>query len=270
MSTTNLAVSVDMPQINALAAAAQRGLVNAQATIIDSAITYDAAADDLRTISLRIDSIEDLRKSIVKPFQDAVKNANAQFSGPAAIWKSASDTLRTAMLGYSRRQEQIAREAREKAEAAARAEQDRLREEAAAATAKADAEAAELRRKADELAAAGKAAQAAKMAARADSREDAGRSQAIAATIAAQQVVAAAAPVFEPVAAKGVAGTKRFTAEVVDLVALIKHVAEHPELQHYLEANLTALRQFATATRGAAPIPGVRIVQVDGLSVRKR
>ena len=270
-TSTAVAVSVDLPKSDALMAPAQRALASAKLFVIDSPALYEEAGHDLRAIRKRIDDLDGLRKSLVKPFQDAVANANAVFKGPIDVLKEAGSVLGDTMLTYQREQERKAEEERQAAAAAAQRERERLQAEAAAAQAKADAEAAELRRQAEAAAAAGKVAQAARLESRADSREQAGTVAAAAATMQAQAVVAAAVPMSAPVpSARGISTTKRWTATVTDKLALIRYIAEHPEYQHWLEPVGEALRQFATATRGAAKFPGVVIQQTESLAVRKR
>lgn len=267
---TPIAVTVRLPHSESLMAPAQRALASARAFVIDSPALFEEAGLDLQAIERRRRDLDTLRKQLVEPFNAAVKSANALFREPIETYEEASAALRRAMLGYQQAEQRRAEEARRAAEAAAAAERQRLAEEAAAAQARADAEAAELREKAAAAAAAGKIGQAAKLESRADSREQAGASAAAAATMQAHAVIAAVAPVAAAPKAAGIATTKRWTAEVTDKVALIRFVAQHPEFASYLDVNETALRQFATATRGAAEVPGVRIHQAESLAVRRR
>ena len=267
---TPIAVTVRLPHSESLMAPAQRALASARAFVIDSPALFEEAGLDLQAIERRRRDLDTLRKQLVEPFNAAVKSANALFREPIETYEEASAALRRAMLSYQQAEQRRAEEARRAAEAAAAAERQRLAEEAAAAQAKADAEAAELREKAAAAAAAGKIAQAARLETRADSREQAGASAAAAATMQAHAVIAAVAPVAAAPKAAGIATTKRWTAEVTDKVALIQHVAANPHLAAFLDINDQALRQFATATRGAAELPGVRIHQAESLAVRRR
>lgn len=265
-----VAVTVNLPRSDALMAPAERALASARQFVIDSPMLFEEAGIDLQAIERRKRDLDDLRKKLVQPFSDAVKAANALFKEPIEAYDEASTVLRRAMLGYQQAEQRKAEEIRRAAEAAAAAERQRLAEEAAAAQARADAEAAELREKAAAAAVAGKIVLAAKLESRADSREQAGAAVAAAATMQAHAVIAAIVPQAPAPKAAGIATTKRWTAEVTDKLALIRYVAEHPEYASYLEVNEAALRQFATATRGAAEIPGVRIHQAEALAVRSR
>lgn len=55
---------------------------------------------------------------------------------------------------------------------------------------------------------------------------------------------------------------------VTDKLALIKHVASHPELANLLVVNQTALDQLARALKTAARIPGVTVSNQAGTSTR--
>ena len=67
--------------------------------------------------------------------------------------------------------------------------------------------------------------------------------------------------VEEPAKAEGVYYTDRFSAECVDLMALVKSVAEGKTPLCYLKADDVALNGWARATKGSEAIPGVKIVK---------
>lgn len=72
----------------------------------------------------------------------------------------------------------------------------------------------------------------------------------------------------EIVQTKGVTATTRWRAEVVDVLALVRYVATHPNMIHLVEASLPALNTMARAMRDGLNIPGVRAVAEQGLAVR--
>lgn len=90
----------------------------------------------------------------------------------------------------------------------------------------------------------------------------------------------AAAILDEPVAAPviavapqvarvdGVSSTTRWSAEVVDLLELVKYVAAHPEWISLLEPALPNLNRLAVAQRQALAIPGVRAISKTVRSTR--
>ena len=65
----------------------------------------------------------------------------------------------------------------------------------------------------------------------------------------------------EPAKAEGVYYTDHFSAEVVDLMALVKAIAEGRQPITYIEANMTALNGIARSAKEAANIDGVKIVK---------
>lgn len=58
----------------------------------------------------------------------------------------------------------------------------------------------------------------------------------------------------------GVSSRTTWSAEVTDLLALVKYVAAHPEWLNLIEPNLPALNKLAQAQRRALAIPGVKAV----------
>ena len=73
-----------------------------------------------------------------------------------------------------------------------------------------------------------------------------------------QPVLAPPAPFVPHV--PGQAYVNTWSAELVDLKALIRYVASHPELSNYLAANLPALNMAAKSQKGTLSIPGVKVV----------
>jgi len=67
---------------------------------------------------------------------------------------------------------------------------------------------------------------------------------------------------------KGVSTTTRWSAEVVDLLELVKHVAKNPEWISLLDANMPNLNRLAVSQHEALSIPGVRAVSTTGRSTR--
>jgi len=75
------------------------------------------------------------------------------------------------------------------------------------------------------------------------------------------KVAVASTQVAAPVAkVAGVAMVETWSAEVSDLLTLVKAVAAGKEPLSYLEANTVALNGAARATKGQIQIPGVRMV----------
>lgn len=77
-----------------------------------------------------------------------------------------------------------------------------------------------------------------------------------------QEETAAPVVTVAPAVAKvdGVSTTTRWSAEVFELLALVKYVAAHPEWISLLEPNGPNLNRLAVSQRQALSIPGVRAV----------
>ena len=74
------------------------------------------------------------------------------------------------------------------------------------------------------------------------------------------------APVYKPAA--GVSVRKTFAAEVTSLRLLIQHVAQHPDLEYLLAADLPKLNQLARMQGAGLRIPGVRVIEKSSVAVR--
>ena len=71
-----------------------------------------------------------------------------------------------------------------------------------------------------------------------------------------------------PAKVSGISTSKTVDFEVVDLHALIKHVAAHPELITLLMADSVKLRAQVRATGMNTALPGVRVYQKATMSAR--
>lgn len=250
---------LSLPDSAALSGSAQRLLAFVESYTIATAEDYSLAGDELRAIKARAVKLEEQRTAITGPINQALRAVNALFKQPAELLERAERALKGKMLAYSQEQERIAAEARRKAEAAAEAERQRLAAEAAAR----EAEAREQARKAAEAAAAGNAEAAA------IAQAEAQRAQAEAQTVAATaQMIVAPVVTVAPPAAKGISTAKKVDFEVVDLHALVKHVAERPELLALLRADEVKLRAYVRGLGLSCNLPGVRVFEDRVMSAR--
>jgi hypothetical protein len=292
--------SLQTPDEAQMTQRAQAALRMVESMVIDSPETYSLAADELKAIKTKANSIEEQRTSITGPINQALRAINDLFRGPASFLKSAEDTIKAKMLGYQQEQERIAAEARRKAEEAAAAERARLeaearaREQAAAAererlareeAARAAAAKAEHDRLAAEAAAAkaaGDAAAAAEAEAAAARQREADAAAAAAATRQAEtvaqnaalevaaiqqtaQVIVAPVVTAVPVRATGISTAKSFDFEVENLADLVKHIAAHPELVSLVRADEVKLRAYVRGLGANTKLPGVRVFEKKSL-----
>lgn len=68
----------------------------------------------------------------------------------------------------------------------------------------------------------------------------------------------------------GISYRETWAAEVTDLVALARHVAQHPEHINLITANTTALNGLARSLKAAMAIPGVRAVATRDVAAGRR
>lgn len=140
------------------------------------------------------------------------------------------------------------------------AERRRLAEEAAARQREAAEQAA-----AAERARAEGDAQAAELARAAAQRA---QSEAAVAATTAQLVTAAPVVAEAPAKTKGIATVATIQFEVVDLHALVKHVAERPELLALLTPDSVKLRAYVRGLGTACALPGVRVFEEKTMRAR--
>lgn len=290
MTTDNIlapVASLTLPDSAALTGRAQSALAFIQDFTVDSPETYGLAADELKAIKQRANALEEQRTAITGPINKALKAINDLFRGPSEMLSQAERLLKGKMLAWDQEQERIAAEARRKAEEAAAAERRRLEAEAAERQrqaeeqARAAAAAAQAQRDAEAAAAAAKAAGDAEAAAAAE-REAQAQAQAAsiaqAATQRAQaeahvaaetsQMVVAAAPAVERTVVKGISTAKKVDFEVRDLHALVKHIAERPELLALVRVDDVKLRAYVKGLGMATNLPGVRVFEDRVMSAR--
>ena len=254
---------------------AQQALQVAQSYVIDDDEMYAAAGEELRTIVTKSRQLDELRKSITAPMDEAKRRVMDFFRLPLERLQEAERVLKIGMGTYQREQAAKAEAARREAEAAAerqRQEQQRLDNERRAAEAAAQAER-------DRLAADAQAKmQQAIDTGDAKTMAEAEQAMAAAASVQAapvEQPAQAEMPAPTPVVplvprAAGVSTRTVWKARVVDKSAFIRAAAGRPEIEALLSVNESALGQFAKATAGKAPLAGVTFYEEPVVAVRRR
>jgi hypothetical protein len=226
-------LTINRPDQAALTRSADSALAMVQSFDVCDAPTYELAAEELTAIKRKAATLEEQRKAITKPLDDAKKAVMDLFRGPLDLLGKAEAVLKGKMLTYQRAEEAKAAEARAAAERAAQAERSRLAAEAA------------------ELAAAGRAGEA------------------MVKQQVAEMIVAAPPAVAEPPKVAGISTRKTIEFEVADMAALVQHIAAHPELIGMLEVNTTAVRGYVRGLGLACKLPGVRVFEQSSLSARR-
>ena len=229
---------------------------------VTSASEYQSASYFLKTIKDRLNQSEATRTSIVKPINDVVKTVNALFRSPTDRLKEAEGTVKAAMLKYTTEQERIAAEARRKAEEEARKERERieaLEREKRAEVQRAAQEAEEAKKRGD---------YAAKHLAHQEATRLAQEFAKLELELEAQEVAVmpAVVPTFAP---KGISVRTTYAADVVDLMRLVKAVAEGKAPIRCLQPDQKFLDAQARAFKKPGCLfDGVVIVEKRGLTAR--
>lgn len=259
IQTTNT-VTYDASSAIVLAGKAQSALANATDFVIDSATMFELASEDLKQVKTLQKEVEEKRTSITGPLNQAVKAVNDLFRSPKEYLDKAEATLKRAMVTWTTEQERIAAEARAKAEAEARAERERL--------AAIEREQAEAARKAQEEAQAAAAAGDQEAAAAAMAAAQAAEQQAAVAAMTAQ-VVTVAPAVEAPAKVSGISGRVTYSAEVTDLMELVKAVAAGAAPIECLQADTKFLGAQARAFKKSGQLyPGVMAVAERSIAAR--
>lgn len=260
MSLNLVEVTVPMPG-NEDMIAAQRMLDLAEAYQIASPEMYQAAADDLRALKTRAKVIDDKRKSMVQPLDEA-RRAIQNFFRPAQdLYDRAEQIIKRAMIAYDDEQARIRREEEARQRRAIEEEQRRLADEAA----KAEADRKRLEEEARKAEAAGKHDQAEQL-----EREAAARlADTNAARDAAASMPTTVVPSTEAPKAEGVSFTETWSAEVTDLMALVRAVADSKAPLACLVADMKVLNMQARALKAQLNLPGVKAVATKTVSARR-
>lgn len=205
----------------------------ARAAVITDTASYTAAADLLL-------GVKALRKRIAETFDPHVKRA---FEAHRALTREKADAeaplteaeriVKDALVAYDREQERQRQEAQRKADEEAR------------------------RREEDE-----RLALAAAMEKEGNEYGDAALVREAEALIAAPPPPVVAAPVAKATPkVAGVSYRTTYSAQVTDIVALIRFVAANPTHVALLTPNITALNGQARSLKQSMRIPGVRVVE---------
>lgn len=251
--------ALSLPDSAGLTARASQALAFVQSFEIASTEDYGLAADELRAIKVRANKLEEQRTSITGPINKALKAVNDLFRAPAEFLAQGERVLKSKMLAWDQEQERIAAIERRKAEEIAAAERRKLEEQAA-----------EQRRQAEEQAALAQKAIAegnAQAAQLAQANADRAHAQSQESATTAQLVTAAPITV-DKAKASGISTSKKVDFEVVDLHALVKHVAANPQLLALVIADSVKLRAYVKGLGMACQLPGVRVYEDRVMSAR--
>lgn len=269
-------VTITMPDVSATKLRAAELVAAAQSHVVTDADSHGAALALLADLKAQERKFEDELAEPTKRAHETHKwftTFRKTLCDPLA---RAAEALKPRISEYERKaREEAARKEREAREAAERIERERREAD--------ERRAAEEKRKADEAAAqAQRAVEEARKAGDADGAElaalEAADAEETARRAALEQAAIKAEPIAPPAVVKvapalasvaGVSTRTTWRAEVTDLLALVKYVAEHPEWLSLLKADETALNGIARSQKNRMQIPGVKAVEESGFSVRR-
>jgi len=233
--TTALTVAgnIPLPEFDAtFASKAEQLLVNIQDYDIDSTEVRAMADKDLADAKLLLKRVEETRKAQKAPYADAAKAVDSYYDTAKTLLNEAITAITPKILAYDRKLAEERAAAQRAAEEAARAERERLEREAAAAT---------------------KAG-----------NEDTAAALEMAATMVQAPVIATRVDKAE----QSTSVRENWSAEVVDLMELVKAVAAGKVSINAIEPNATWLNGQARLEKSKLAIPGVRASVKESLSRR--
>lgn len=200
-----------------------RGLYElAQAYEIVSPEMRAAASDDLKRIKALYKSVDEQEKSITRPINEGLKRVREMFAVPKGWLSGAEDKLKRAALTWDQAEEQKRAKAAAEAARIAAAERIKLADEAAREAATGNTEAA----------------------------------------AAIMEAAAMVAPVPVTVAPKlaGESHREVWSAEITDIVAMCKGVADGTIPPEAVAPNMTFWNSMARSYKSAFGFPGVKAV----------
>lgn len=232
--------------------------------VIDSDRLLELAAQDLKSVKALQHQVEEQRTAITRPLYQALGAVNELFRAPREYLEQAEKALKGAILQFNRSRAAAFAAAQAAAEGQAQIERERLAREALQHTREAQqaslaAEQARQQMQAAQTAGDGQAA----LAAQADAQRlaaQAERSSCQAAAAAQTAEVITIAPLAPaPQRLTGIATRLIYSAEVVDLPALVRAVAEGQAPLQCLQADRKFLGAQARALQQEGLIfPGVQ------------
>lgn len=252
-------VTVAAPDETALVKAANAALHFSAGLVIESPEEMQMIAGELQGIKKRVKDLEELRTSLVGPFNDAVKNLNNIFRKPKEIYDTAEANFKGAILAFNRIQEEARQKAEREAQATAAKERAKLQAEAAEKRAKAEAEEKRLLEEAAAAAAAGDAAKAAKLESQAESKAETLSAQAADLQQQANNVAIMVPAADAQTKAKGISTREVWTYEITNREAI--------PLEYYT-LDEKRIAQVVKSMKGHTNIPGIRAYPEQALSAR--
>lgn len=227
-------ITITRPDEAALSRTAAAALAMVESFEVTDVATFELAAEELTSIKKRATKLDEQRKAITKPLDEAKAATMALFKPAIEVLTKAEGILKGKMLNWQQEEARKAAEARAEAERLAQAARDRLAAEAEKLEAEGNVGEAAVKRTVAEL------------------------------------VVAPAAAIAEPAKVAGVSTRTAVDFEVVDLLSLVQHIAQNPELIGLLATDSVKLRAYVKGLGTACKLPGVRVFEKASLSASRK
>lgn len=220
----------------------------AKSYTIDSAPMAEMAADELISIKVKQKELDEKRKSYTRPLDEQKKEIMGLFEPAVTLLNDAETVLKGALkVWQGKEQIRIAQEQKAQREELARQQREAAKQEQETREAAAKAEAA------------GDTAKAADLNMQADTKA------------AVAEVLQYAPPVsVAPTKLAGISTRETWKAEVVDLFALVKAVAEGKASIELLQANQVAINKRAVALKSEFVVPGIRVYSENNIAASSR
>lgn len=231
-------MTATIPEPREVALERQAPTLQQQAT----ALVIRDAADLERAVELAR-SVKDLRAEAEATVRPAIDAAHKAHKAALAVLARIDDPLKAAEATLKAKIGEYQREV----EAAAAREAERQRQEAQ-------------KRRDEEVEAEVEAAEA-----------QGASAVEVAAIIEQSERIPVVAPVaYAPPKPAGMSIPRTFQAQITDPLALIRWVGEHPNYLNLVEPNQSKLNMLARAQGANLCIPGVRVVEVSNVSIRRK
>lgn len=145
MSLSNDIVTADSPVVRAARQSAESLCTMEYGLVIRDVSGFESGAETLARIKGALNELDETRKSITSPMNQAVKRVNALFASPLNALESAERSIKTKLIAWQRHQDELARERQSVLDEEARKQREKLEVQAAKAAVAGKAErAAEL------------------------------------------------------------------------------------------------------------------------------
>lgn len=251
-------INLAVPTSATLNVIGSRSFEIAESIVIDSPAMLDVAGSELIAIKKKRNELDDKRKAITGPLDQAKKEIMDLFRAPLDFLDRAESVLKTGISTYQNEQKRIAAEAQRKLDEEAAKERNRLAAEAAAIAAKAKEAEDKLRVEAEAATAAGNAEMAEKLKAEADAKAEASEAESAALEM---QVAMTVAPIIAAAPQKvvGISGREKWEADVTNKGKLLAFIAANPMYFHLADINQGALNKLAGVMKSEMKIPGTSV-----------